>query len=71
MALRGRGIKEPLMIAAVVQLSNLVVLNIIMADAGVDPAPIGCELIDITNGPACNIGWVYDPANGTFSSSEV
>jgi len=59
------------MIAAVVQLSNLVALNIIMADASVDPAPIGCELIDITNGPACNIGWVYNPANGTFSNSEV
>ena len=55
------------MIAAVVQLSDLVVINIIMADANVDPAPDGCELIDITNGPACAIGWVYDPATGTFS----
>lgn len=55
------------MIAAVVQLFGLVVINIIMADANVDPAPDGCELIDITSGPACNIGWVYDPATGTFS----
>jgi len=55
------------MIAAVVQLSDLVVINIIMADAHVDPAPDGCELIDITNGPTCALGWVYDPATGMFS----
>jgi len=54
------------MVAAVVQLSNLIVLNIIMADANVDPPPNGCELIDITNGPQCGIGWFYNPANGTF-----
>ena len=55
------------MIAAVVQLSDLVVINIIMADAHTDPAPEGCELVDITSGPTCAIGWVYDPATGTFS----
>jgi hypothetical protein len=59
------------MIAAVVQLIDFVVLNIIVADANVDLPPDGCELIDITNGPACNIGWVYDPANGTFSNPGV
>lgn len=53
--------------AAVVQLSDLVVIGIIMADAHTDPAPEGCELIDITNGPDCVLGWVYDPATGTFS----
>lgn len=54
--------------AAVVDLQTMIVLNIIMADASVDPAPDGCELIDVTNGPECNIGWVYDSASGTFSS---
>ena len=56
------------MIAAVVQLLGLIVINIIMADANVDTPPDGCELIDITNGPQCGIGWVYDPATGTFSN---
>jgi len=55
------------MIAAVVQLLGLIVINIIMADANVDPPLDGCELIDITNGPQCGIGWIYDPATGTFS----
>ena len=59
------------MICAVVQLVDLVVLNVIMADAGSDPAPVGCELIDITNGPQCGIGWIYDPATGTFSDPGV
>ena len=53
--------------AAVVDLQTMIVLNIIMADANVDPAPDGCELVDITNGPDCNIGWVYDPTTGTFA----
>jgi len=59
------------MIAAVVQLSDLVVINIIMADAHVDPAPDGCELIDITNGPECDLGWVYSPTTGTFFNPAV
>ena len=52
--------------AAVVQLSDFVVLNIISADANVDPPYPGCELIDITNGPECNLGWIYNPTANTF-----
>ena len=52
------------MLAAVVNATSLLVVNIIVADAGADPAPDGCELIDITNGPACAIGWLY--AAGAF-----
>lgn len=52
------------MLAAVVNTASLLVVNIIVADAGVDPAPDGCELTDITNGPACAIGWLY--VDGVF-----
>lgn len=54
------------MIAAVVNLAALRVVNIILADAGVDLAPDGCELVDITNGPSCNIGWLYVPSLAAF-----
>jgi hypothetical protein len=55
------------MIAAVVDLTTLIVINIIVADAFTDRAPDGCELVDITAGPSCAIGWIYDPATGAFS----
>lgn len=51
---------------AVVQESDDVVINIIIADPDVDPPPLGCILIDVANTP-CDIGWIYDPATGTFS----
>jgi len=55
------------MTAAVVDLQTLIVLNLIVADAATDPPPDGCELIDVTNGPPCSIGWKYDPATGLFA----
>ena len=51
---------------AVVQYSDNVVINIIMADPAKDQPPIGCFLVDITDIP-CGIGWIYDPATGTFT----
>lgn len=52
--------------AAVVDLLTNIVINIIVADAGVDPAPEGTMLVDVTDVP-CDIGWLYDPNTGTFS----
>lgn len=52
--------------AAVVDLITNIVINIIVANPATDPAPDGSLLIDVTDIP-CDIGWVYDPATGTFS----
>jgi hypothetical protein len=52
--------------AAVVDAVSNIVISIIMADAEHDPAPEGCFLIDVTNTP-CAVGWIYDPATGTFT----
>lgn len=52
--------------AAVIDLLTNIVINIIVANPAVDPAPEGTLLVDVTNVP-CDIGWVYDPNTGTFS----
>jgi hypothetical protein len=52
--------------AAVIDLLTNIVINIIVANAGVDPAPEGTLLVDVIEIP-CDIGWVYDPATGTFT----
>lgn len=46
---------------AVVQLSDGLVVNIIMAVPS-DLAPDGCELIEIVDGQMCDIGWYWDGA---------
>lgn len=51
--------------AAVVDQTTNIVVNIIVADASVDPAPDGCFLVNVDNTP-CDIGWIYDPASNTF-----
>lgn len=51
--------------AAVVDLATNIVVNIIIADASVDPAPDGCMLIDADNF-FCDIGWIYDPVVNDF-----
>ena len=56
--------------AAVVELSTNIVLNVIVANANVDLAPDGCVLIDITNGPDCSTGWIYDPVTQTFGNPQ-
>jgi hypothetical protein len=39
-------------------------MNVIVAQPS-DPAPDGCQLVEIMNGQVCNIGWYY--ANGVFN----
>lgn len=53
--------------SAVVDLTSQTVINIIMADASVDEAPIGTRLIDASDIP-CDIGWTYDPVSGGFNA---
>lgn len=53
--------------AAVVSLTDYIVVNIIVADASKDPAPDGCILVDVTD-IQCDIGWIYDPDTGTFTN---
>lgn len=44
---------------AVCQLTDGLVVNIIMADPS-DPPQEGCQLIEIMNGQPCDIGWYWD-----------
>lgn len=48
---------------AVCRLSDGLVLNTIIALPS-DPAPDGCQLVEIMTGQACDIGWFY--ADGVF-----
>lgn len=52
---------------AVVNSSNIVV-NVIMADPSVDPAPEGCILIGLPEGSPVSFGWLYDHSTGQFTS---
>lgn len=49
---------------AVCRLSDGLVMNTIVANPS-DPAPDGCQLVEIMAGQACDIGWYY--ANGVFN----
>lgn len=44
---------------AVVQLSDGLVINIVIAQPSDEP-PIGCELIEIMADQPCNIGWYWN-----------
>lgn len=46
---------------AVCQLSDGLVVNIIIAVPS-DPAPIGCQLVEIMNDQPCDIGWYWTGA---------
>jgi hypothetical protein len=48
---------------AVVDSSNIVV-NIIVADPAIDPAPEGCILVGLPDDSPVSFGWLYDPAIG-------
>lgn len=50
---------------AVVQNSDNVVINIIVAEPTIEP-PVGCFLVALQEGQSCSIGWVYDPTTNTF-----
>ena len=49
---------------AVCRLTDGLVMNTIVADP-TDPAPEGCQLVEIMTGQPCNIGWFY--ANSVFN----
>jgi hypothetical protein len=51
---------------AVVDFSNIVV-NLIMADPAVDPAPEGCILVGLPDDSPVSFGWIYNPADGSFT----
>jgi len=52
---------------AVVQNSDNIVVNLIMADPSVDPAPEGTILVGLPDDSPVSIGWLYDPATGQFT----
>jgi len=43
-----------------------VVVNVVVADAQVDPPPPGAVLVDVT-GRVSGIGWIYDVAGDVFT----
>jgi len=49
--------------AAVVDDQTNIVLNKIVADATIDPAPDGTYLVNIPDGVMCDIGWLWDGTN--------
>jgi hypothetical protein len=53
--------------SAVVQNSNETVINIIVADPSIDPAPEGCTLVALPDNSSVTFGWIYDPATGQFT----
>ena len=52
---------------ALVQNSDNTVINLIMADPAVDPAPEGCTIVGLPDDSPVSFGWVYDPATGQFT----
>lgn len=53
---------------ALVNSTTNIVENIIIADPAVDPAPSGYLLVGIPDDSPVAIGWIYDPATGTFTN---
>ena len=53
---------------ALVQNSNETVINTIVADPSVDPAPEGCTIVGLPDGSPVTFGWIYNPQDGTFSA---
>jgi hypothetical protein len=54
--------------SAVVQNSNETVINVIVADPAIDPAPDGCTLVALPENSPVTFGWIYDPATGQFTA---
>lgn len=52
---------------ALVQNSDETVINIIMADPAVDPAPEGCTLVGLPDDSSVSFGWIYNPSTGQFT----
>ena len=56
--------------SALVDAETLIVVNVIVADPAVDPAPPGYLLIGLQPGQDCQAGYIYDPATGALSPPE-
>ena len=52
---------------AVVQNSDNIVVNVIVADPFVDPAPESTIFVGLPDDSSISIGWIYDPATGQFT----
>jgi hypothetical protein len=52
---------------ALVQNSNETVVNMIVADPAVDPAPEGYTIVGLPEGSPVTFGWIYNPTDGTFT----
>lgn len=54
--------------AAVVNITTNIVENVIVADATKDPAYEGTILVNLPDGSPVSFGWIYNPADQTFSA---
>ena len=52
---------------ALVDAQTNIVINIIVADPAVDPAPEGTLLIGLPADSPVTFGWVYNPSTGQFT----
>jgi len=59
-----------LRVAIVDDVTNIVD-NIVVANSLDDCGQPGTFAIDVTDGPPCGPGWVYDPATGLFTDPSV
>lgn len=55
---------------ALVNLSNNIVENLIIADPAVDPSPPGFVIISLPEDSPVAIGWLYNPSTGEFTNPE-
>ena len=56
--------------SALVDAETLIVVNVIVADPAVDPAPPGYLLIGLQPGQDCQAGYIYDPVPGALTPPE-
>jgi hypothetical protein len=52
---------------ALVKNSDNIVINMIIADPSIDPAPDGCTIVGLPPDSPVTFGWVYNPTTGEFS----
>lgn len=54
--------------AALIDNSTNIVVNIIVADPAVDPAPEGFTIIGLPDDSPVSIDWIYDPTVDEFTN---
>ena len=54
--------------SALVDQQTNIVVNIIVANPDVDPAPPGMLMIGLPENSDVSIGWIYNPATGQFTN---